>query len=109
MTPKQFSVAWSEVSNYTDRDAYISDLVLSSMWGDAPESDIPDDRICALGRIWDAARMTPSGLVKASGLTRAAFADLYGISYDTLTKWCLGSRPMPNHVHVMLARLLGLI
>lgn len=109
MTPSQFDLCWSEVPNYADRDAYISDLALSSMWGDEPESEIPAERIELLGRIHDASCMTAADLVKASGLTRRDFAMLYGIDYSTLTKWCRGERPMPNHVQVMLTRLLGLI
>lgn len=109
MTPLIFELCWSEAPHYADRDTYISDLALSSMWGDAPESEVSQERIDLLGRIHDAAHMTAADLVRASGLTRRDFAMLYGIDYSTLTKWCRGERPMPNHVHVMLVRLLNLI
>ena len=109
MTPLIFELCWSEAPNYPARDAYVSDLALSGAWGDDPESAVPQERIELLGRIHDAARMTAADLVKVSGLTRRDFAMLYGIDYSTLTKWCRGERPMPNHVHVMLARLLNLI
>lgn len=109
MTPFQFDRCWSETPHYSDRDAYVSDLALSSIWSDDPESEVPQERIELLGRIYDAARLTAADLVKASGLSRRDFSMLYGIDYSTLTKWCRGERPMPNHVHVMLVRLLGLI
>ena len=33
MTHEQFYTVVSEIGSYTDRDAYISDLTLSSIWG----------------------------------------------------------------------------
>ena len=99
----------AETSAYTDRDAYISDLALSSMWGDDPEDDIPADRLSLLGRIWDFAHMDFRAIRQACGLTQAAFADRFGIPKRTVENWDSGSSTPPPYVLRMLAQLLGLL
>lgn len=99
----------AETSAYTDRDAYISDLALSSMWGDAPEDDIPADRLALLGRVWDFAHMDFRAIRQASSLTQAAFADRFGIPKRTIEAWDEGQRTPPAYVLRMMAQLLGII
>ena len=41
-----------EVPNYTDVDAFVSDLALSSVWGDGPNDEIPQERVEWLRRLW---------------------------------------------------------
>ena len=45
ITDKQITDLLYEAQSYTDRDAYISDFALSSVWGDSPDADIPEERI----------------------------------------------------------------
>ncbi len=51
MTDKQFLLCATETEHYTDRSAYISDVVLSSIWGDEETDPIPEDRIESVGKI----------------------------------------------------------
>lgn len=99
----------AETSAYTDRDAYISDLALSSMWGDGPEDEIPADRLALLGRIWDFSMMDFRAIRQASGLTQAAFADRFGIPKRSVENWDSGASTPPPYVLRMLAQLLGLL
>ena len=45
MTDTQFAACVREVPAYADIDAYVSDLALSSMWGDGEDEDIPAQRL----------------------------------------------------------------
>ena len=98
----------AETSAYTDQDAYISDMALSSIWGDDPEDEIPAERIELLRRVWDFAHMDFSALRKASGLTQAAMADRFGIPLRTIENWDSGVRTPPGYVLRMMAEILKL-
>ena len=109
MTDKQFYNAWIEIPSYTDRDAYISDVALSSMWEDDPESDVPQDRIDALGRMWDVYHMTMRDIRKASGMTQAAFSVRFLIPKRTVENWDEGANTPPDYVKIMISREIGIL
>lgn len=109
MSDKNFYTLWGEALACSDRDAYVSDWALSSIWGEDPESEIPEDRIAYIGKIWDAAHMSVQDLVDASGLKRTGFAQRFCLPYRTLTNWCRGERECPDYIRLMMAEALGLI
>lgn len=108
MTDKQFGQMFADANNIDDRDAFVSDWVLSSVWGDAPEDDIPADRIDAIGHIWDLAHMPINSIVTASGLTITDFAASYAIPYSTLQHWRSGVNTCPPYLRLLLMRSIGL-
>ncbi len=91
-----------------DRDAFVSNWSLSSVWGDAPDADIPADRIDTLQRLWDAAHLTIKDIRAATGLSQRAFADRYCIPLRTVEKWESGARQCPDYLRLLLARDTGL-
>ena len=50
-----YQICLPEAVNYTDRDAYISDLALSSIWGDDEGAEVPQERLEWLDQLYDAA------------------------------------------------------
>lgn len=109
MTRSEFSTCAAEVSAYTDRDAYISDMALASLWGDAPEAEIRQQRIETLGQVWDAVKRPMKEIVAASGLSQAAFAESRMIPARTMWDWCRGVRQYPIYVSLLLQESLGLL
>ena len=109
MTDKQFALCWHEASNYNDRDAYVSDIALSSTWGDSPEDDIPEKRLEKLGEIWDAAHRNVKGIAAAAGMSQRKLAERFCIPYRTMEAWCMGDRVPPDYVRLMMQECLGLI
>lgn len=109
MTDKQFMTCVQKAENYSDRDAYISDVALSSMWGDAPEDDIPADRIDTLGMIWDAYHRSVKDIAKDAGLTARKLAERFSIPYRTMENWCSGSRLCSIYTRLMMQECLGLL
>lgn len=97
----------SEAGNYSDQDAYVSDLALSSIWGDDAE-EIPDGRIEWLRQVWKAARRTVKDICKDAGLTQNATADHFCIPRRTFGNWCTGERECPIYTRLMMQELLGL-
>lgn len=109
MTDKQYNLCVSEAINYTGRDAYISDLTLSSLWGDAPEAEIPADRIDQLGSIYDAVHRSVADIAKAAGLSQRKLAERFCIPYRTVENWCGGQRECPFYLRLMIQECLGLL
>lgn len=108
MTDFQFNVLWAEALTSTDRDAFISDAALSSIWGDAPDAAIPDDRLQQLGQLWDAAHLTVKAIRAATGLSQAAFAQRFFIPRRTVENWESGTNTCPVYVRLLLAQAVGL-
>lgn len=105
MTNKQRRYAFSEASSYSDRDAYISDLAISSMWGDGPEEEIPADRLQELGHLWDAANLPMRELLAPCG-TMANAAARFCIPYRTVQDWCADLHPCAPYVRLLIADAL---
>lgn len=108
MTDFQFNVLWAEALASADRDAFISDAALSSIWGDAPDAAIPDDRLQQLGQLWDAAHLTVKEIRAATGLSQAAFAQRFLIPRRTVENWESGTNTCPVYVRLLLAQAVGL-
>lgn len=108
MTDFQFNVLWAEALTSADRDAFTSDAALSSIWGDAPDAAIPDDRLQQLGQLWDAAHLTVKAIRAATGLSQAAFAQRFCIPRRTVENWEAGTNTCPVYVRLLLAQAVGL-
>lgn len=109
MTDTQFAVCVREVPSYADIDAYVSDLSLSSMWGDSEDSVIPAARIDQLRAIYTAVHRPVRAIVTASGLSQSAFAERYCIPRRTVEDWCRGISQCPLYTRLLLQRAEGLL
>lgn len=109
MTINQYRTAILEAANYTERDAYISDLALSSIWGDPEGAGIPADRIDQLGQIWDAAHRSIKEIAADAGLNYRKLAERFSIPYRTVEAWYMGERKSPPYVPMMMQECLGLL
>lgn len=108
MTIKQYSTCGTEAQNYTDREAYISDLALSSMWGDDPEAAIPADRLESLGTIYDAVHRSIRDIASASGLTQRKLMERFCIPRRTMEDWSTGTRSCPVYTILLIQESLGI-
>jgi hypothetical protein len=111
MTTEQRAFCLSEIANYSDHDAYISDLALSSVWDDKEDADIPPERIEELGKLWDAYHRPFPDILSASGMTKAALSRRFFIPYKTVQNWCATGREYrecPVYVRLMMQEILGI-
>lgn len=107
MSDKQFAACYKEIANYQDRDAYVSDMALSSIWEDTTSDEIPAERLDAVGQIWDAAHKSAKQIAADAGLTQRKLAERFCIPYRTVENWCGGQRECPAYVRLMMQELLG--
>lgn len=109
MTINQYRTAITEAANYTDRDAYISDLATSTIWGDPDDADVPADRLDQLEQIWDARHRTIKEIAADAGMSCRQLADRFCIPQRTIEAWCMGERKSPAYVSMMIQECLGLL
>ncbi len=109
MTNNQFKACVQEADSYTDRDAYISDLALSEIWEDAEDATLPDERVEALGQIWDACHRTAKEIASDAGLSCRKLAERFCIPYRTVENWSTKRYECPLYVRLMMQECLGLL
>ena len=109
MTDKQFLLCVTEADQYTDRGGYISDLALSSIWGDSEIEQIPEDRIDAIGQIWDSCHRSVKDIAAAAGLSQRKLAERFCIPYRTMENWCNDKRSCRLYDRLMMQECLGLL
>lgn len=108
MNDKLFYMIFTNALGVADRDAFISDWALSSVWSDAKGAEIPADRLHELGMIWDVAHASFADIVAASGLKLVDFAARFAIPYRTVLSWKHGERECPDYTRLLLARAVGM-
>lgn len=109
MTDKQFLFCVQEAPNYSDRDAYVSDISLSSVWDDADSDSIPTNRIEAVGSVFDAINRSVSDIASAAGLSHRKLAERFCVPYRTVENWCTGVNACPLYVRLMMQECLHLL
>lgn len=109
MTINQYRTAVAGTANYTDQAAYVSDLALSSIWGDPEDADIPADRVEQLGQIWDATHRDIKQIAAAAGLSCRKLAERFAIPYRTMEDWSARKSTCPIYLRLMMQQVLGLL
>ena len=103
MTNIQFYKFWGEALEYTDRDAFVSDAALSSLWGD-DDAD-PMVHVPELGKLWDAAHTGVKAIREFACMTQAEFAARHLVPLRTLKRWEKGE--CPEHIRLLLLESEG--
>lgn len=84
MTDKQRHFAVSESLNYSDVDAFISDVALSDAFDGV---EIGDNLIDELRELWSVAHMSMRDIRSKTGLSQAKFAEKLLIPTRTIESW----------------------
>lgn len=108
MNDIQFKTCYIEAVTMNDKDAYLSDMALSSIWNDAEDADVPQERLEELGRIWDVAHMSMRDIRKSCGMTQASFAQKFLIPKRTIENWESDVNTPPAYVKILIAKAMNL-
>ena len=103
---KLFYALFGAALETADRDAYISDWTLSSIWGGDLE-DIPGWRPALLAELWEAAHLSIRDIRQHTGLSQAAFSVRFCIPLRTVENWEAGVRQCPDYLRLLLAQAAG--
>ena len=107
ITPTIRRAIYSEALNYSSLDAYLTDLLLSSIWGEGEEAIMSTDRVAFLTRAYEDVHSTFPELLARHGLSQAAFARMFDIPYRTVQDWYAGISRCPKYLFCMAAELLS--
>lgn len=107
IAPTTRHAIYSEARNYSSLDAYLADLLPSSIWGDGEEAIMSTDRVVCLMRAYEDVHSTFPELLARHGLSQAAFARTFGIPYRTVQDWYAGISRCPKYLFCMAAELLS--
>lgn len=108
MTDIQRYQAVLEASNYTDIDAYCSDLLTSSAF--APEDEAADldlTLIPELRRIWQAVNLPFRELLRELGLTQTSCARRFLIPLRTVQNWSGNIARCPVYTRLMISEIMS--
>lgn len=110
MTDRQFNVAFFAALRTDNRDAYISDYALSSLFADADDDDaeISRELVDQLGQIWDVAHTSVRDIRAHMGLTQAKFAEHFLVPKRTVENWEGGKNKCPDCLRVLMAEDAGM-
>jgi hypothetical protein len=108
MTIEQRNIAITEVANYNDQDAFISDMALSSAFISSDPGVGPDvNLIEALRHIWIIVKAPFRVFLQELGLGQTACARRFCIPMRTVQGWALEQRQCPVYIRIMIAEILG--
>lgn len=109
MTDKQLRFAYSEAANYTDPDAFASDILLSAMFlpPEDETANLDTAQLENLYHIWHVANDPFKVLLRSIGITQTRCAERFCIPLRTVQHWALGERACPSYVRLMMAELTG--
>lgn len=108
MNNQNYYFCLAETANYDSVEAYVSDMALSSIWGDAPESEIPQARIEELTAIYEATHRGIKDIAGLVGISVRQLAFRFGIPQRSAENWATGCSECPTYVMLMLQECLGL-
>lgn len=106
MKYKDFYTCYGEALAESDRDTFVSDWSLSSIFPE--DSDLLENAELA-GNIWDIAHMTIKDLCQQTGISQAAIGYRFCVPYRTVQQWYAGDRSCPEYVKIAMADSLGLL
>lgn len=111
MTHTQRSIAVQEAPNYSDPDAFVSDLLLSAAFLPPEDETAQPDMSLApeLRAIWVSTAAPFADFLSALGMRQTDFARRFYIPLRTVQGWKLGERECPAYVRLMTAELIGFI
>lgn len=99
MTDHQFYVLVGEARNYSDKDAFVSDAMLSTAF---PEDQDMEEAASLCGKIWDAVNLPISEMRKRMGITQERMAERLCVSRRTYENW--EYRNCPVYIRIFIYR-----
>lgn len=111
MTETQLSLAIKEAPNYTDPDAFASDMLLSAAFIEPGDYETEPDlaQVDDLRRVWTICAAPFRDFLSLMGLGQSALSRLHHIPLRTVQNWASGTSECPTYTRIMMARLAGLM
>lgn len=109
MTDTQRTLAIKEATNYTDPDAFISDILLSAAFLSQEDAEAQPDLTKAddLRRVWTVVAAPFRDFLALTGYTQKQLSRRFHIPFSTVNKWAREERHCPTYIRLMIAEICG--
>lgn len=107
MTDKLFCKLWKDALVQPNREFYIAEYGYPG-WFDEISTDV-SDVLHKLGNVHDVAHMSIRDILAVSGMTQAAFAEMFCIPLRTVEDWATGKRKCADYIRLMICRELKIL
>lgn len=109
MTDTQLTLAIKEAPNYTDPDAFISDMLLSTAFVDPDDAAAQPDltQVDALRRVWTVVAAPFRDFMALTGYAQKQLSRRFNIPFSTVNGWARNERHCPTYIRLMIAELCG--
>lgn len=110
LNPIDYAALFTEAVSTDNRQAFVSDWSLSSLWGDPPDrEDIPQSRIDFLDQLYAAAHWTVTDICDQAGITVRKLEAITLTPYRTLMRWNADTDKFPARDRYLTLSHLGLL
>lgn len=109
MTDKQIYAALGQTSNYTDPDAFASDVALSLLDPDDPVQEVDMALVEQLRTLWHVANDPFKALLKRVGLNQTQCSHRFCVPLRTVQNWARDVRSCPDYIRLMMAEGTGVL
>lgn len=109
MTDKQINTYFGETANYSDPDAFASDVALSLLDPEDPDQEVDMELAEQLRVLWHVARDTYKDFFRLLGLTQTQVSIRFCIPLRTVQRWAAEDNTPPLYVRLMMAEAAGLL
>lgn len=107
MTNKQIYQYYGEVENYTEPEAFASDVALSLLNPEDPNQNVDIEEVEQLERLWRVARLPFREFLNLLGLSQTNCSIRFCIPRRTVQEWAGERRKAPPYVRLMMAECTG--
>ncbi len=109
MTDKQIYSAYGETANYSDPNAYASDVVLSLLDPDDPGQEVDLALAEQLRILWHVANDPFKEILQRMGLSQTQCATRFCIPLRTVQDWAGDRRICAPYLRLMMAEATGAV
>ena len=111
LTDKQICTLYTEAPHYQDPNAYVADMLTSSLLLDlaVPDQESPVELGDGLHTLWHVVNAPFAVLLQRMGLTQTECAMRFCIPLRTVQGWAGETRSAPPYVRLMMAELMGIV
>lgn len=111
LTNKQINTLYAEAPHYQDPNAYVTDMLTSSLLLDPtdPDQEIPLVLGDGLRSLWHVVNAPFGSLLELMDLTQTECATRFCIPLRTVQGWAGETRSAPPYVRLMMAELMGVV
>ncbi len=109
MTDKEINIYYGETTNYTDPDAFASDISISLLNPDDLSQKVNMDLFEQLRILWHVANDPFKSLLERIGYNQTQCAIRFCIPRRTIQDWAGERRAAPLYIRLMMAEATGLL